>query len=238
MPLYRTTGSSLSITEGGIRHPRRTQGWVSDAHTSLPDGTPKLRKDGQPTREPGYSVGDDLVIYDLEFSLCVARVRVQTRAPRFDPSYVRRSSPEDAKRWGWVTEVEPIAISRSDADVRLGDLRIKQSSIGQKDHIRLRADQYAEARRLIPLSGERRNGWQRRSPPARPSSTRIPIEQQHVEESTLRDPPESRSRVLRRREQTLVLAYASFLEHQGRSVSSRKLYDESGGGADALRPLR
>lgn len=207
----------------------RRASWVSDAHETLPNGRPKLRLDGQPTRQPSYAVGDELVVYDLEFERCPARLRVRT-PPKFDPDRVgREGSPGDAARWGWLTEVELIAVLPAEDAPALGDLRVHPRSIRQRDHISLRQDQYAEAVRRIS-SGEDGGGLPDRPAARRRRSERVPIEAMNVEEVVLRDPPESRSKVMRRSEQRLVRSYAEFLEAAGRKISRRKIYDSDGEG--------
>jgi phosphatidylserine/phosphatidylglycerophosphate/cardiolipin synthase-like enzyme len=125
------------------RHWRRRM-WVSDRHTDRPGG-------GDPLRRPSYKVGEHLVIYVTrgERQACPAVVRV-AQAPEFDPGLVaREASREDAKKWGWVTWVEPVASIALSRAPSLSDIGVDAQSVRQQGHIHLDRRQYRRALELI-----------------------------------------------------------------------------------------
>src|SRR4051794_8455665 len=73
---------------------------------------------------PGYQVGDHLVIYWPGTLKCPGIVRV-TAPAELNPGRVAAAAwakPEDARRWGWVTEVEvlgavPLATAPALSDI-------------------------------------------------------------------------------------------------------------------------
>lgn len=125
------------------RHWRRRM-WVSDRHIERPGG-------GKPKGEPTYKVGEHLVIYVSrgERNACPAIMRVAER-PVFDPELVARdASPGDAKQWGWVTWVEPVASVSLSSAPTLADIGVSPQSVRQHGHIRLERRQYRRALREI-----------------------------------------------------------------------------------------
>lgn len=196
----------------------RDRHWVSDHH--------RRRVGGAPTHRPGYAVGDELVVYDLEFQRCPARLQVRA-GPVFDPDRVEREgSSADSARWGWLTETNTLAT----VDVRngptLGELGVDPLSVREHDHVTLEQWQYAEAARLLPGRTRRSRRRDRRAPSTRVET--VPIEAMNVESTEVRQEPGTRT--IRRREQRLVLAYADYLEDRGRSVARRKISVAEGHG--------
>lgn len=116
--------------------------WVSDSHT--------IRADGKVVGRPTYAVDDLLVLYVVGRA-CPAVMRV-TRTAEYEPRRVRRdpgSRPDDWRRWGWVTEVEPVHSVALAKAPKLAQIDVKASSVGQHSHIKLLPEQFALARRAI-----------------------------------------------------------------------------------------
>lgn len=94
----------------------RSRRWVSDSH--------RFSRGGKPSHRPGYSVADEIVVYDLEFRRCPARLQVKA-SPIYDPKRVEREgSAGDGARWGWLTEVQAVASVDVRRAPRLEDLGV------------------------------------------------------------------------------------------------------------------
>jgi hypothetical protein len=125
--------------------------WVSDVHR-------RRKSDHEPLLRPSYEVGDLLVLY-LVGEGCPAIAEVSGK-PDFDPKRVaRESNRNDAKRWGWLTEV--VVIHRTATGLTgapdLNDLRIKPSSVRQHGHIEISAKTYARALAAIESNAAERS---------------------------------------------------------------------------------
>lgn len=110
--------------------------FVSDAH-SMKNAEPKLR--------PSYRVGDLLVIYLSGTKRCPAIVRV-TATAEFDPARVdREARPGDGRRWGWVTDVEPVAYCTLPAAPTIDDVGIDSGSLRRRSRLKINPQQYHAA---------------------------------------------------------------------------------------------
>lgn len=186
--------------------------WISDHHR---------RRGDRAIQRPSYRVGDEVVVYSVHDRVCPARLRVAVD-PEFDPARVEREgSRADAKRWGWLTEVEVLATADLDRSPTLREIDVDPSSTNRADHIRLTTEQYRRARHELP-SGK--NGRAKRVRHA-------PVEASNVE--SFEHEVEPRTRRVALEEKRLVTAYSKYLESKGRTVDRHVLANPTG-----TQPLR
>jgi hypothetical protein len=118
--------------------------WISDHDRTRADGSAG-------GRTPGYRKGDHVVIYVARGQrlACPAIVRV-TQSPILDPTRVARARGEaEARQWPWVTEVEVLRRVALRRGATLEQIGVASTSIRQHDHIRLSAQQFRRAYRII-----------------------------------------------------------------------------------------
>ena len=163
--------------------------------------------DGPPSRAPRYTVGDELLLYDVPRRSFPARARV-INEPRSRPGFVDRyGGPGEGRRWPYVTDVEVLgAVDRSVAPTRL----MVDVPITQGGHWRIESQVYAAVATLLP------DGFQ---PPrlTAPLARPVPIEQSTDEPFEQRF--ELSTRIVYRREQRLVERFARQLREKGHRVT-------------------
>lgn len=179
----------------------RSLDWISDHH--------RFRGDGSPSQRPGYSVGDEVLLYSVTEGVCPARFEVSALA-QYDPKRVEaQGNRGDGKRWGWLTEVRLIESVDLDRAPTLEEIGVSPRSVGQKDHITLSTPQYRRAESRIDRRAVRRR--------TTTQAQRVPLEERHAEEAERRQP--ARTITAFRNEQRLVRRYGAYLEGRGREVS-------------------
>jgi hypothetical protein len=114
---------------------------------------PHFFRGGEPKNCPRYRPGDLVVIYLSGTHQCPAAVRVLGTAS-FEPERVERSQQTregDGGRWGWVTDVEPIAHRPLMTAPRIGDIGVDSRSLMRRARLKLTPAQYHAA--LLALGG-------------------------------------------------------------------------------------
>lgn len=112
---------------------------------------PHFFRKGEPRNRPRYRAGDLAVIYLSGTRRCPAAVRVLGTAS-FEPERVERSTQTrkgDGDRWGWVTDVEPIAQSALVAAPQLDDIDVDSRSLMRRSRLRLTSAQYQAALSIL-----------------------------------------------------------------------------------------
>jgi hypothetical protein len=114
--------------------------WISDRH---------IHRDSRVIWRPSYKVGDLVVLYLSGTYRCPAIVRVTAPAD-YDPARVEREGLRgDGDRWGWLTEVEPVAYTNLEAAPTLSDIGVPNDRVMRRTRLKLRPEQFEAARRLI-----------------------------------------------------------------------------------------
>jgi len=114
---------------------------------------PHFFRNGEPRNRPRYRPGDLVVIYLSGTYRCPAAVRVAGTAS-FEPERVERSQQTregDGGRWGWVTDVEPIAGKPLVLAPGIGDIGVESRSLMRRARLKLTPAQYHAA--LSALGG-------------------------------------------------------------------------------------
>jgi hypothetical protein len=108
---------------------------------------PHFLRNGDPRNRPSYRPGDLVVVYLSGTRRCPAVVRV-TGTASFEPEQVERSAQTragDSERWGWVTEVEPIAHQPLVAAPSLDEIGVERRRLMRRSRLRLSAEQFEAA---------------------------------------------------------------------------------------------
>jgi hypothetical protein len=105
---------------------------------------PHFLRNGEARNRPRYRPGDLVVIYLSGTRRCPAVVRI-TGTASFEPQRVEDSAQTragDSGRWGWVTDVEPIA-QKSLADApAIEAIGVESRRLMRRARLRLAPEQY------------------------------------------------------------------------------------------------